>query len=691
METDNLKFSPEILKRLGEELIPHVDQGIVELVRNAYDADAVNCKVELVDTEKPGGTIRITDDGDGMDVDEIRNGWLLVGRSRKTFKKTTRLGRLPVGDKGLGRLAALRMGTAVSLLTRPNSDPNVEHSVVIDWGDYEIATTVEEVKLAIESRGRQSSRPSGTEITIRYLRSPLGKRDVSRLARSLLLLADPFEHKMGFRPVLLAPEFKELEHLVQDKYFDLAQYHLIGGLDSDGKARVKVRDWNRKTKWQAEHSDIRKSNSPYNAPPAKFECWIFLRQTAPNFSTRSATLKDLREWLDFHGGVHLYHRGLRVHPYGDTGHDWLEMNLLRTRNPELRPSTKTAIGRVSTTDPGEMLIQKTDRTGFVENEHFQELRSFAIDSLEWLATRRVEERERGRQEERSKATRGVKKARSAVQDALDRVPSKLRARLMAAIQKYERAYNRELKALRSEIQLYRTLATVGTTFAVFSHEVESPGLRIQKLAQSIEDRAKEQFGETEYKATIERAIESIIRSADEIRLFPRLALRLLERDRRRVEPVNVHLVVLEVTDLLKPFLDRSGITIRSELADTEPVVLGSRAAIESIVTNLLTNAFHAFYADRRHDRSREILVRTTISKENTLLLGVLDSGPGIVGISLSDIWLPGKTTFPDGSGLGLTIVRDVVLDLNGKARAIAKSDLGGAEIIIEIPLHQGKQ
>ncbi len=41
----HFKFSPSILNRLGEELIPNPDQGIIELVKNAYDADATKCTV----------------------------------------------------------------------------------------------------------------------------------------------------------------------------------------------------------------------------------------------------------------------------------------------------------------------------------------------------------------------------------------------------------------------------------------------------------------------------------------------------------------------------------------------------------------------------------------------------------------------------------------------------------------------
>ena len=89
MSDERLRFATTILARLGEELTPNADQGILELVRNAYDAGARNCVIELVDTLSPGGTIRITDDGVGMAKKDIREGWLVVGHSSKQAQKKT--------------------------------------------------------------------------------------------------------------------------------------------------------------------------------------------------------------------------------------------------------------------------------------------------------------------------------------------------------------------------------------------------------------------------------------------------------------------------------------------------------------------------------------------------------------------------------------------------------------------------
>ncbi|NJO34422.1 MAG: hypothetical protein HC869_16140 [Rhodospirillales bacterium] len=94
----HFRFSSDILRRLGEELNPSIDQGILELVKNAYDADAKTCTVLLESTDHPGGSVTIADDGDGMDDSAITNGWLVLGSSLKSKQKLTRLGRVPEVD-----------------------------------------------------------------------------------------------------------------------------------------------------------------------------------------------------------------------------------------------------------------------------------------------------------------------------------------------------------------------------------------------------------------------------------------------------------------------------------------------------------------------------------------------------------------------------------------------------------------
>ena len=131
MSTARIRFSADILRRLGEELNPHPDKGIVELAKNSYDADATWSRIELLETDRAGGVIIVTDDGDGMTPAEIERGWLVPGSSSKDAARRTRLGRIPAGSKGLGRLAALRMGSS-ALLTNQTPDPTRRRVPVAD-------------------------------------------------------------------------------------------------------------------------------------------------------------------------------------------------------------------------------------------------------------------------------------------------------------------------------------------------------------------------------------------------------------------------------------------------------------------------------------------------------------------------------------------------------------------------------
>ena len=153
MSTATFRVSTDILRRLGEELISSFDQGIVELIKNSYDADALKCTVELKDSDSPGGTVVVTDDGYGMSSDDIRDGWLILGRSRKVARERTPRNRLPAGSKGLGRLGALRMGEEVLLATRPYGEMDTEYSIHIRWDDFDQSNVIEDVALDIPAFG----------------------------------------------------------------------------------------------------------------------------------------------------------------------------------------------------------------------------------------------------------------------------------------------------------------------------------------------------------------------------------------------------------------------------------------------------------------------------------------------------------------------------------------------------------
>jgi signal transduction histidine kinase len=229
--TPAFDITPEVVFRLGDELITDELQALVELIKNSYDASAKGVLVK-VDTaepvkihglkEKSSGWIEIQDDGDGMTQQRLEDGWLLIStptkRTMKEEGKTNRLGRTPLGDKGLGRLGVLRLGTQVEIRTRPRSVAE-EHILRFTRGDFEHESFLSEVKPHYEQRSIKNKKGVGWSITSSFKDdvscAPLTGRqgtvirvsgltnadvwsDQQRVQQEMLTLISPFESFQDF-------------------------------------------------------------------------------------------------------------------------------------------------------------------------------------------------------------------------------------------------------------------------------------------------------------------------------------------------------------------------------------------------------------------------------------------------------------------------------------------------------------
>src|SRR3954467_4959571 len=88
LDKGTVSFSVEsrILRELGERLVKQPEVALVELIKNAYDADARLCKV----TYTPPVEITVVDDGHGMTLSEFKNGWMRIGTSSKAKEGQSR-------------------------------------------------------------------------------------------------------------------------------------------------------------------------------------------------------------------------------------------------------------------------------------------------------------------------------------------------------------------------------------------------------------------------------------------------------------------------------------------------------------------------------------------------------------------------------------------------------------------------
>lgn len=681
-----LRFAPSILSRLGEELVPHLEQAVVELVRNAYDADATLCTINIQEVASTAPTITVTDNGEGMDLQAITQGWLVLGASGKSQdRRTQKFARWKVGDKGLGRLAALRAGNVAKLVTR-RADADRALAVTLDWSRFDAATVVEDVPLTIDEGA--AATPVGTAITLEHIRRPLSIDDYDRLARNLILLNSPFEGTNNFRIELKSPRFPQFEKRVADSYLTEAEFRLVAELHDDGTADATVYDWKGAILYRAAATEwLSKKREPaestYTAPKATFELYAYVL-SAEAFSQRQVNVTDVRNWLKIVGGVHIYHQRFRVPPYGDPGHDWLDMNLARARSPEERPSTNNSVGRLIVEDTGQQLVQKTDRFGFIESPVFLELKRFAMEALQWFTRERLREAERRRGARRQRTSKEVLDARGLLEALLEKhVPARQRKAALEALKAYQRAHERVNAENEKELMLYRALATAGSTATVFAHEVNKPITIVNNTLENVRTKLSAMRPKRIFEA-VENALTRMSKATARLESFSAMQLDLLRREKRRSGSVDVLRTLRNLRELWTPVLKGSGITLELDAPHHESIaILGSEALLETVVTNCLTNITRAFEQQNAKLRHRRAVIRCSATDEHAVL-EIEDNGPGI-SLPFDDIWLPGRSGYDTGTGFGLTIVRDSVRDLTGTFAAESPGTLGGALFTFTFP------
>src|ERR1017187_4502645 len=117
LDSGSVSFQAEgrLLQELGERLVAKPEVALVELVKNAYDADSPSCEVRI---PEDGKAVVIADGGHGMTFDEFVGRWMRIATSSKAEERVSRTyGRRLTGAKGIGRFAVRFLGDHLTLIT----------------------------------------------------------------------------------------------------------------------------------------------------------------------------------------------------------------------------------------------------------------------------------------------------------------------------------------------------------------------------------------------------------------------------------------------------------------------------------------------------------------------------------------------------------------------------------------------
>ena len=234
--------------------------------------------------------------------------------------------------------------------------------------------------------------------------------------------------------------------------------------------------------------------------------------------------------------------------------------------------------------------------------------------------------------------------------------------------------------LRQQEELRRTerMAGLGATLAGVAHELNNPLAAILGFAQLLLKK--------EMDAESRLALETIDHEAARAGRIVRDLLTLARKpDAERRGRINLNDVVGYILGTRRYALETHGIACISALDPALPPVAGHRTQLEQVVLNLLNNAEQALRSSG--EGAGRVSIRTRVEGA-AVVLEIEDDGPGIPDETRDRIWEPFWTTktLGAGTGLGLTVVRDIVASHGGEITVAPASDDGeGARFIVRLP------
>jgi len=216
--------------------------------------------------------------------------------------------------------------------------------------------------------------------------------------------------------------------------------------------------------------------------------------------------------------------------------------------------------------------------------------------------------------------------------------------------------------------------------AAMAHELKQPLTSI-----ALDGGAALRFIEKSDRDEARAAIESVVRSAHRAAEVIDSIRSLYKRDLDRRTWLNVNEVVRQAVTTLDTDLRTHRILVATELRDALPQLFGSRALLEEVFVNLITNAIEAMHAVTDHER--RLRISSDLRRGSTVVVTVEDTGTGIDEKDRDRIFEYFFTTKSKGMGIGLAICRAIVESHGGSLHASANSPYG---TIFHVALPSGK-
>lgn len=680
----------EIRNNIEQWISSDAPSGTARPLLRALDraSDAADFRRILVDGYRDVNFVEVSDDGEGMSLDDLENIFLTIGtRSRREEKRTwDDLGSDPsrplLGDKGVGRLSVMRLGDHLSVRTTKAGEQRW-NDLIIDWTrfSHDSDALLEDVAVAPERGPRKDDVDlQGTTIKVSQLkgdwtRAKFGEMLDSEFSR----MVDPFDRRRGNRlfRIIYNDQQVTLPQIPQ-RLFDLAHAKVSARFEylPDRQAQLVVEmeyrlNTHKKqivTLPEVRLVSITKSRSTRvlrRLGPFKVEFLWFNRlflTAVEGLGTKSDIQAMVRQWA---GGLMVFRDGFRINPYGGGDDDWLQLDKRAFGRRGYKLNRQQVIGRVGLSWRNRRLVEQTNREGLVDNEYKEALVSILQKVLEDFKAFSQNIEDELRQEDLTSVDvlkARVSKSKTEIQKQIRQIavdapeqagPLKEVERLVKALASQIDDVDGIIDDYKDERRKFVHLAGLGLMVELILHEL---GRSSSSTLSTLEGVDKSQLAGK--LPAVFQTLESQLRT-----LQKRIeTLDPLSTSRRQTkESFNIEDLVQQVVDARDAQAGRHKVKVTIKSSSKQPWrVKAVRGMLIQVLENLLSNAF--YWLKQQAVVEPDFRPRIHIDIDHAAgVIEVSDNGPGIEVGEAEEIFKPFVSAKPpgEGNGLGLYIAREL--------------------------------
>lgn len=692
IDKGNFVFKPKarIIKTIGEELISNDNVAVVELVKNSYDAESPIVEITFNGIvkerfegkkikkyiDKTNASIIILDEGKGMDFNTIQSAWMEPATNFKKKKENQNTKRKFTGEKGIGRFASAKLASRLELITRQKDGEEI--IVYFNWDDFSDEDNyLENINIHWETRQPIEIKESGTILKLIGLSNDWDEDKIREMRVTLSRLLNPIVPVEDFLISVNIPRGldENLDGIIErPETLNKPDYYIKGHITRNGRPDEVLffsKNIGKEEQLIFTEKDFLLKDPQRQSVAGKFsfEFRVWNRDDLKRLSKEiNSTVKNIKKDLDNLSGISIYRDNIRVLPYGNKNNDWVSLDIRRVNNPTLRLSNNQIVGYIAIgLDSNPLLKDQSNREGLIESQALKDIREFILLILNEVEQRRYQERPReGERNPMSKESLFETFSLHSISTLIkEKAPAE--KEILEAVKRKDIEIKDSVFKVQEVISRYRRLTTLGQLIDAVVHDgrnfLNKIDLQVNLIVKALKNKNIEEIEE------LSSNIQNVRK--DFAQLFRRIEP---FGGRRRGRPKSVIVEEVIKNQFMLYHTDLSRLNINYAISETKHIVTIDEAELGIIFMNLIQNSI---YWLENINSERKIVVKVSKSNEELTII-FSDNGPGIKSGTEDNIFEPYFSTKPEGIGLGLAIVGELVSEYNGEFMLINSDILDGA-------------